>query len=126
MLAVFAVAGGDGKSGQAANEVYIRAVTAVLADASRPVAAQAVAEIVKTHQYGKLPKPGDVSAKIAEIQAPISNARAVAWMHLREHERRAEKRRLRSEEDARVEADRAKVQAGFAALLGRIGEASNG
>lgn len=92
MLAVFTVAGAEAKGGPAAQEAYINAVVSVLADTSREIAEQAVVQVSKFHKFGKFPKPGDVADAVQKISAPINNARVIAQLHLREHERRAAKR----------------------------------
>jgi|GEM_PF-3350628 len=126
-VAVFTVTSSqaDGSDmSQASADLYMHVVKGILAEASSEVAGQAVADVVRNHRFGRFPKPGDFTKAVSDIMTPISNARAVARMHLREHERREAKRAQKVEEDARIEADREKVQAGFSALMGRVGEAT--
>lgn len=120
MLAVFAGARAgqrdEAKVEQGARDLYVRAVSTALARAPKAVVKQVVEDVVMTHRYG-YPLPADITSRIDKITAPIRRAADTARAHLREATRRAEKRRKAAELDARVEADREAVRAGFDELM---------
>lgn len=102
MLAVFAAAGRDGaKQSEEERRLYVAALTAALAACPAHCARAVISDLIRSHRFG-LPLPGDITARAEAAAKPIHRAAAIARGHLKEHARRAEKRRAREAEDARL------------------------